>query len=730
MARPLACVVVRPPRTTALLAVLALFGAGCANSVVTLELPEMAAVPRHPPEQTFVYDAEGNQLAVLRREFRERVPLDDIPEVVVDAVVAAEDQRFHEHGGLDARAIVRAALRNVAAGEIEQGGSTLTQQLVKNLYLPDAPRSPETKLKEAILARQLEKAQGKDWILEEYLNTVYFGSGAYGIQAAAQTYWRIDAADLDLAKAALLAAVIRAPSTLDPQQAAAAARERRDRVLDTMVALGTTPAEAAERARQQPVDVLPRPSTPEALEPHWVDYVVRTLLDDPSFGATEAERAARLYGGGLRIHTTLRPDLQAAARAAITGHLPGAEDPDAAVVTVEPSTGHVLAAASDLPYGELQFDLSTQGRRQPGSIFKTFVLTSAVATGWRPGDLVNGSAVRLDTPSGPWSVRNYGGASYGLLTLAAATRSSVNGAYARLVLDVGPDRVAALARAMGVTSPVDETAPIALGGLTDCCTPLDMAAAYGTLANLGAHVPTTPVARIEDRDGNVVWRPSDTPLPVVEPGVAFVTTSLLREVVERGTGVRAAIPGWEVAGKTGTVTDNVDAWFVGYTPTLSTAVWVGHHEGRIPLRNVRGVRRVTGGTIPAELWRDYMIEALADQEPVPFTLPEEHTVTVEIDPATGLLAAPWCPGEPTELPRPLVPRDACPSPRPEPSPTPSPSPSTEPPCPSPQPESTPSPSPGGSAEACAPPTDAPSPDPPGPSPNPSPSPTPSPTDGG
>ena len=712
----------RTPRTTALLGLIVLLASGCANAVVTLELPRIEAVPRHPPEQTFVYDAAGNQLAVLRREFRERVPLEDVPQVVVDAVIAAEDQRFLQHGGVDARALVRAALRNVAAGEIEQGGSTLTQQLVKNLYLPDAPRSPETKLKEAILARQLEQEHDKAWILEEYLNTVYFGSGAYGIQAAAQTYWRVDAEQLDLAQAALLAAVIRAPSSLDPQAAAEAAGRRRDDVLDRMVTLGTATAEEVEAAKRRPVDVFPRPSTPRSQEPHWVDFVVRTLLDDPTFGATEAERAARLYGGGLRVHTTLRPDLQAAARAAIADHLPDADDPDAAVVTVDPATGHILAAASDLPYDELQFDLATQGRRQPGSTFKTFVLTAALTSGWQPDDLVSGSAVRLATANGPWSVRNYGGASYGRLTLAAATRNSVNGAYARLVMDVGADRVAAFARAMGVASPVEDAPPIALGGLTDCCTPLDMAASYATLANLGARVPATPVSHIEDGDGNVVWRAPTTELPVVDPGVAYVATSLLQEVVERGTGVRARIPGWEVAGKTGTVQDNVDAWFVGYTPTLSTSVWVGHHEGRIPLRDVAGIRQVTGGTIPAALWRDYMQVALADQEPIPFTLPEEHTVTVDVDPLTGLLAAPWCPGVPTELPRPLVPRQPCPSPAPLPSPAPAPSPSPSVACPTPRTEATPAPAPTSRPETCEPDPTAPPPGPTGPQASPTPQP--------
>ncbi|MDX1620115.1 MAG: transglycosylase domain-containing protein [Nitriliruptorales bacterium] len=689
--------------------------ASACSRVVTLEAPEIDAVPRIPPEQSIVYDADGNQLAVLRKEFRERVPLKEVPSHLIDAVIAAEDKRFLQHAGVDARAIARAAIANQAAGEVVQGGSTITQQLVKNLYMPAAPRTPETKFKEALLAHQLEEEHDKNWILEEYLNTVYFGNGAYGIQAAAETYWRKDARELDLADAALLAGMLRAPESLNPARFPDRARDRRAEVLEAMAAEGLITPLEAERAQQRRVDVAPRPPIPATVEPHWVDFVIRTLQEDPSFGATREERSDRIYGGGLRIHTTLRPTLQEAAREVISEHLSDGSDPEAAIVTIDPDTGHVLAAAHAVPYDELQFDLATQARRQPGSTFKAVVLAAALGSGYTPDSPTNGTQARLTKPDGvTWNVRNASGVSYGRITLAEATRASVNAAYARLILDLGVPRVAALARAMGVESPVPDDAQIAIGGGSLAVTPVDMAAVFATLANLGEHVPATPVSRIENAGGDVVWRPDEIPRPAVRPADAFVATEMLQAVVERGTGRRAQIPGWEVAGKTGTTNDYTDAWFVGYTATMATSVWVGHPQGRIPMRWVHGFPRVLGGTIPADIWRDYMLRALEGQDPVEFTLPAEHYEVVEIDPETGLRAAPWCPGEPTPLPRTLVPEDTCPSPVPgeetplEPSPEEtrtstavpaSPSAEPSPPPTTPSPSSSPTEEPSGGSES-------------------------------
>jgi membrane peptidoglycan carboxypeptidase len=675
----------RGRRRVALLAAFAVLTTGC-GGVVTLEVPsadDLALTPRRPAIQSVVYDADGRQLATLRREYREPLSLSAIPSHVVGAILMAEDRRFYDHQGVDLRAIARAALANHTSGTTQQGGSTITQQLVKNLYMPEDERSGATKLREAVLARELERRRPKADILEDYLNTVYFGEGAHGIGAAAWTYFRAEVEDLDLAQAALLAAIIRAPERLAPTRAPEEAQLRRDDVLERLAQDGWITAAERDAALATPIQVEGRPPAPATREPHFVDLVVRTVLADPRFGATEAERATRLYEGGLHLHTTLRPELQQLARDTLDAHLPDADDPDAAVAMVDPATGHVLAAVGNRAYDELQFDLATQARRQPGSTFKTFVLASAIADGWHPDDTLDGrqGVVRV-ADGGGWEVRNYDRRSYPQVTLTEATRASVNTAYARLGVELGVSRVAGLANAMGVRSPLPEADPqLTIGGGQVAVTPLDLAAAYGTLANLGVHVPTTVIARVEDGEGNLVLEGAGPPQAALAPSAAFVTTEVLREVVERGTALNAQVEGWEVAGKTGTTSDHADAWFVGYTPVLSAAVWLGHVEGRIPLEGVQGVRQVTGGTIPARIFSAVVTGALEGVTPVSFELPDDEYQFVEIDPESGLRAAEWCPGEVERRPKVLVPKDTCPEPPPPPpapSPTPTPTPSPTP----------------------------------------------------
>ena len=661
----------------ALLAVVAL---GCAD-IVTLQLPsveDLDAAPRTPLVPSLVFDADGQQLAELRREFRDPVSLTQVPAHLVHAVLTAEDRRFYEHGGVDARSLVRAALANAAAGEVEQGGSTITQQLVKQLYLPDAPRTPETKIHEALLARQLESEVPKATILEDYLNTIYFGDGAYGIGAAAWTYFRVEVADLDVAQSALLAAIIRAPEAFGPATQPDAARVRRDDVLFRMAQDGHIDTATRNRATATPIEVVGRPPAPETREPHLVALAVRTLLDDPTFGDTPEARADRLYGGGLRIHTTLQPEIQAAARAALSAHLPDPDDPEAAIAAVDPRTGHVVAAVGNRAYEELQFDLATQARRQPGSTFKTFVLAAAIADGWHPQDRIDGRQGIVRSGTREWEVSNYDRRSYPAVTLAGATRASVNAAYARLGLEVGIDRVATLARVMGVRSqvPGDEI-QITIGGGRLGITPLDLAAGYATIGNLGIHVPTTVVSRIEDAAGRTVWLPDTGRVAALSPSAAFVTAEVLQDAVQNGTGRAARVEGWQVAGKTGTTSDHADAWFAGTTPVLSSAVWMGRVEGRIPLRNVQGVPLVTGGSIPAAMFSTFMTAALDGIPAVDFVLPSDHYLVIDLDPVTGLRAAPWCPGETQRVPLVLVPDEVCPEPPPPPPPPP-PAPDPEP----------------------------------------------------
>ena len=697
------------------IALVAMLTTAC-GPVVRFEMKPLEAVPKHIPEQSFVYDADGNQLAVLRTEFREPVALDTLPKHLIDAVLAAEDRRFRKHPGVDPRGILRAAAANAAAGEVVQGGSTITQQLVEARYdLGAPPASAPGKTREALLALRLEQEMSKDEILEDYLNAVYFGNGAYGIEAAAWTYWRIGAKDLDLNQAAVLAGIIRSPEALDPADNPQAARDRRDRVLDAMVEEGWLPPDDAEIVREQPVTAMQAPAQPATMEPHWVNFVVRSLLQDPAFGDSEEARARRVYGGGLRIHTTLDPSLQVVAREAADVFADEAA-PEVALVAVEPLTGRILAAVGGRDFEASQFDLATQGRRQPGSTFKTFVLTAAIAQGMSPDDVVDGSQGTIDTVNGPWRLRNANGVSYPRLSLREATVGSVNTAFARLGQELGIERVAGTAKAMGVTSPVNDDPPVAIGALDIGVTPLDMASAYATLAAGGDHVPAHGIDRVETSDGEVVWRPPNAARRVLAPDIAYVVTDILQDVVVRGTGRRAQVPGRPVAGKTGTTDDNADAWFVGYTPQLSVAVWVGHPDSRERARDARG-RLIQGGTVPAQVFSAFVTSALDGEPVLPFVLDETFMITVMIDPVSGLLAADWCPGEERTLPRILAPRQTCPRP-----PEPQPSASTDP---SEQPsvvEEASEPSEGPSESARE--TD-PSPTPPPPSPTATPTPTPS-----
>jgi membrane peptidoglycan carboxypeptidase len=647
----------------ALVALLGLVASGC-SAIVTLEVPTLAGLePRTAGLRSTIVSPDGQTLAVLQREHRDPVTLAHVPAHLVQAVLTAEDRRFFDHAGVDARAVARAFVRNSAAGDVQQGGSTITQQLVGLLYEAASGRTYDAKLTEVMLARELERTRTKASILEEYLNTVYLGEGAYGVQAAAATYFRRDVGELDVAESALLAAIIRAPSALSPTADVEAVRWRRDDVLRRMAEDGHLTAAERDAALARPIEVSGRQPLPAVREPHLTDLVVRTLLAEPSFGSTEAERADRLYRGGLTVHTTVDLELQRLARETLAAHLPDPEDPEAAVTLVDPSTGHVLALTGNRTYDELQYDLPTQGRRQPGSTFKTFVLAAAIAAGHHPDEQLDATPGTIETEQGAWEVRNYDRTDPGAVTLTGATRTSVNTAYARLGVEVGTKRVAAVARAMGVRSPVPGDEPqISLGGGELGVTTWDLAAGYATLANDGAHVPTTVIDRVEGPDGEVVWQPDRRAEQALAPDVAYVTTTVLEGVVEAGTGLAARVPGWQVAGKTGTTSDHADAWFAGTTPVLAAAVWVGHVEGRIPLEHVQGERQVTGGSIPAAIFSDLVGAALADREPVPFALADAHWVDTEIDPRTGLRAAAWCPGEEVRVPRILAPTATCPRP--------------------------------------------------------------------
>ncbi len=609
-----------------------LLATACGKLVrVEVQVADLKPVPT--PAQSYVFAADGTRIATLRLANREKAKLRELPEVLLEAVVAAEDRRFYLHDGVDLRAIGRAALTNQRAGRVIEGGSTITQQLIKNRYFPDAPEDFGRKIGEAKLAYELESERSKDEILLDYLNTIYFGAGAYGVVAASRTYFGLPPRDLSLRQAALLAGLIRSPESASPYEHPRRARRVRNAVLRTMAEQRLIPRGKARKTARHALDVRPRPAPPQTRYPHFVEYVKRRLLSDPAFGINEKVRVRRLYGGGLRIHTTIDPRIQAVADQAAGGFT--GDDPEVGIAVVRPADGHLLALHGGRDFERLQYDLASQARRQPGSTFKTFALVAALRQGARLDDVYESSSATFDVGGGAaWSVRS---GTAGPLTLDRATALSSNGAFARLALELGGGRIADQARSMGITSEIGTNPAVVLGGLRRGVTALEMASAYGTLANGGVHTAPVAVTKVTDEDGRTLWRARDERTVVMDGATAWFTTKALQGVIERGTGAAARLDR-PAAGKTGTVQEYRDAWFVGYTPQLSTAVWMGYPDAPRPLLGVRGVGQVTGGSWPARIWREVMQGAHAGRKVRRFPYPKHLAVTVEVDPVNDCLA--------------------------------------------------------------------------------------------
>ncbi|MCB0993100.1 MAG: PBP1A family penicillin-binding protein [Acidimicrobiales bacterium] len=605
-------------RVVAAVAALSMLAAGCAYTT-----PELHASIPPNSEASTILAANGTELTTLHAgENRTEITLDEVPEHVQNAIVAAEDRRFWTHIGIDVRGILRALRRNVDEGAVVEGGSTITQQFVKNAII-GSDRTLDRKIEEASLAIQVERQFTKEEILESYLNTIYFGAGAYGIEAAAQIYFGIPAADLDIAQGALLAGLIKAPSTYDPFVNAEGAIERRTFVLDAMADEGYISADEAEQLAQTDI-VLATPDPESTYDgAYFVEEVKRFILEHPAFGRTYEERARLLFTGGLTIETTLDLRLQALAEASMERVLVDPfDDPDGALVAMDPATGQVKAMVGGRDFfdggPQSKFNLATQGQRPSGSSFKPIVLAAALEEGMELSTRYSAPAhMDIEVTGGTWEVENYGGTEGGVVDLVDATVNSYNTAYAQLVMDVGAADAVRVAAGIGIDSPL-MAVPSAVLGANDV-SPLDMASAYSSFANRGVHNDPVFVTRVLGPDGEVIYQHAPSPLRVLERETADQVTQVLQQVISRGTGVRARI-GRPAAGKTGTGQNWADAWFVGYTPELVTSVWVGFAEGQVPMVPPTTRIRVTGGTWPAEVWQMFMTSALAETPASDFEL--------------------------------------------------------------------------------------------------------------
>ncbi|HLM33221.1 MAG TPA: PBP1A family penicillin-binding protein [Gaiellaceae bacterium] len=580
----------------------------------------------------YVYASDGKTiLAVLRgEESRVIVTSDQIAPVVKQAIVAVEDRRYWEHRGVDVRGIARAVWSDLRHKEVVQGGSTITQQFVKNTVTQN-DRTISRKLKEAALAWQLERLWSKDRILTAYLNTIFFGNGAYGIQMAARVYFDKPALDLTLAEAALLAGIPANPSAYDPVTSPRTARARRDTVLGLMRAQGLVTRADYEKALEAP---LPRPEDvriPGAQRPaqYFAEYVKQQLI--PYYGS------GKVFGGGLRIQTSIDLELQNLARDAIGKWLPDPKGPAAALVAIDPRDGRVLAMVGGNSYRKSQFNLAVQGERQSGSSFKPFVLAAALAEGISPVTSFTSKPTLINLGDKLWSVHNYEGSYLGTIDLTKATVFSDNSVYAQLTAQVGPKNVARMAHALGVNSRLNDYFGIGLG--VEAVNPLEMARAFSTFANNGARVDGRLLGNVpravlwvgEDCKGRTtrlsegqckrISENTPTGRQVLDPNKAATVTSILSQVVRDGTGQRAALVDRPVAGKTGTTENYGDAWFVGYTPQLAVAVWVGYPSTLRSMETEFHGDPVAGGTFPALIWKTFAQSALRAKNEAPELFP-------------------------------------------------------------------------------------------------------------
>jgi penicillin-binding protein 1A len=576
---------------------------------VAAEAPSLAAckgVDRRG--NTTLYAADGSRLGVVAsEEARAPVAIDRIPKSVQHATVAIEDQRFYEHGGIDPEGIARAALKDLEAGKPVEGGSTIAQQLVRNLCLSHPARTVERKIVEAKLAIEYAERHSRPEILDRYLNTASYGTldgaTAVGVGAAAKVYFSKPVWKLNLAQAALLAGLPQAPTEYNPALHPRAARARRDEVLAQMASQGIVSADRARQARRHGLELSLDKGYFDHRDPYFFDYVEQELI--AAYGVNTVRK------GGLAVYTTIDPRLQEVGLEAMRSTLPYPEDPAAALVSIDPGDGHIRAMAPSTRYGQTKFNLAAQGHRQPGSTFKAFVLTTAIKQGIDPySTYYTSKHLDLNLPRwGHWEVSTADEGYLGRVNLEQATVASDNTVFAQLDLDVGPKAVAATARSLGIVSPLDGIPAEGLGGLRVGVSPLEMADAYATLAAGGIHRDPTSIRRVVFPSGRVDRPQKPEPRRVVSKAIAYQVWRLLHDNIVEGTGTAAytGCPGQ--GGKTGTTDNFTDAWFGGIQPNLATVVWVGYPQSNaIEMTSVHG-ETVYGGTFPAQIWHSLYANA-------------------------------------------------------------------------------------------------------------------------
>ncbi|HUY70809.1 MAG TPA: PBP1A family penicillin-binding protein [Gaiellaceae bacterium] len=612
----------------ALLAVLSVLGLSSFTfGMLTAIAAQVAGLDpnrQHVQQQnTYVYASDGHTILAVLRGSQARVEdksLNDISAWMRHAIVAIEDKRFYEHHGIDVRGILRAVWADITQQGTVQGGSTITQQFVKNAINGNAPTFAR-KLKEAALAWKLEQVWSKDRILLAYLNTIYFGNGAYGVEEASRVYFGHSAKTMTPAEAALLAGIPEDPSLYDPVAHPALARERRNLVLQQMYLqsyINRKEYTTWIKAKMPNPASVHLPATQGQAAPYFANYVTSQLV---------SKYGKQIYGGGRKVTTTIDLGLQKIAQQAIAKVLPPSIGPTAALVTIDVHTGDVLAMVGGRNYHVSQFNLATQGERQPGSAFKPFVLAAALKAGISPATTLVSHPVTIDAGGRLWSVNNFEHESLGTIDLSKAIAYSDNTVFAQLTNIVGPQNVAAAATTMGITTPLSSYFSIALG--SEPATPLEMARAYATLADGGYRLDSSmfgnqpnAVQSVQDSKGHLVVNKTE-PVPIewLTNGNAAIEDQMLQGVLQYGTGVAAQLPNWQVAGKTGTTENFGDAWFVGFTPDLVTAVWVGYPNKLVPMLTQFHGHPVEGGTYPALIWKAFMQQALTYRKAVPSSFP-------------------------------------------------------------------------------------------------------------